>query len=304
MEDLSIKEKINNQINLDKEILSVLPKNNKKNLQAYKDKAAEIKQEYSVYLDEILSEMKRRALKIKAFTPDTKINELEEEIKKMDKINLLDDNATSFEKMELDEILYVLKRFYKNNLEIVNDSIIKCLDKFKMVGINLTLEDFNYSIYTKEYMKVFLEDLKKGNSNSTKIKDTFEQIYWKCPDIIIHIELNFRYLYLKYEKVINKYFEEIKKQITKELSLDEKSAIEKYHTLQYQLIELKNKDTALILEKFLKNEANPKNYEESNINKLYKKLLGTEIGELDKEHIYEINKNIYRLQKSLYEYKN
>ena len=303
-EEISVKEKISAQIDVDKEILSVLPKNNKKNLQAYKDKAADIKRNYVTYLDEILAEIKRRTIKIKSFVPDTKIEKLEQEIKYMDKIELLDKNTTSFEKMGLDEILYVLKRFYKNNLELVNDAIVKCLEKFRIVGINLVANDFNYSIYTKEYMNVLLEEIKKGDSNSGRVKDTFEQIYWKCPDIIIHIELNFRSLYLKNEKAINKYYDDARKQITKELGLNEEEAIEKYKSLQIQLIETKNKDTALIIEKFLKNEKNAKDYEESSIKKHYKKLLGKELNEYTKDEIQEIDKNISRLQNSLYEFKN
>lgn len=303
-EEISVKEKISAQIDVDKEILSVLPKNNKKNLQAYKDKAADIKRNYVTYLDEILAEIKRRTIKIKSFVPDTKIEKLEQEIKYMDKIELLDKNTTSFEKMGLDEILYVLKRFYKNNLELVNDAIVKCLEKFRIVGINLVANDFNYSIYTKEYMNVLLEEIKKGDSNSGRVKDIFEQIYWKCPDIIIHIELNFRSLYLKNEKSINKYYDDARKQITKELGLNEEEALEKYKSLQIQLIETKNKDTALIIEKFLKNEKNAKDYEESSIKKHYKKLLGKELNEYTKDEIQEIDKNISRLQNSLYEFKN
>lgn len=303
-EDISVKEKINSQIDVDKEILSVLPKNTKKNLQAYKDKADEIKRGYETYLEQILSEMKRRVIKINSIVPDPKVEKLTQELQYMDKINLLDKNTTSFEKMELDEILYVLKRFYKNNLELINDAIVKCIEKFRIVGINLTEEDFNYSVYTKEYMKVLLENIKKGDPNSAKVKDKFEQIYWKCSDIIIHIELNFRSLYLKYEKTINKYFDDAKKQITKELGLSEEEAIEKYNLLQSQLIEAKNKDTALIIEKFVNNEKNPKDYEPSSIKKHYKKLLETELEECDKEEQVEINKNISRLQNSLYEFKN
>lgn len=303
-EDFSVKEKINSQIDVDKEILSVLPKNNKKNLKEYKFKAAEIKQNYTTYLDQILSEMKRRTVKIKSVEPDPKIEKIAQEIKYMDKIELLNKSTTSFEKMQLDEILYILRRFYKNNLELVNDAIVKCLDKFRIVGVNLTAQDFEYSVYTKEYMNVFLEEMKKGDCNSTRVKDTFEQIYWKCPDIIIHIELNFRSLYLKNEKNINKYFEDARKLITKELGLNEEEAIEKYEALQNQLIEAKNKDTALILERFLNGEKATKDYELSSIKKNYKKLLGKDIEEFDKEQIDEINKNISRLQNSLYEYKN
>lgn len=303
-EVFNVKEIINTQIDVDKEILSVLPKNNKKNLQAYKDKAAEIKQTYNTYLDEILSEMKRRIVKIKSIQPDPKIEKLTQELKYMDKIELLDKNKTSFEKMELDETLYILRRFYKNNLELINDAIVKCLEKFRTVGINLTSQDFGYSIYTKEYMTSFLEEMKKGDCNSTKVKDKFEQIYWKCPDIIIHIELNFRSLYLKNEKNINKYYEDARKLITKELGLNEVEAIEKYEALQNQLIETKNKDTALIIEKFLSGEKSTKDFEISSIKKNYKTLLGKDIDEFDKVQLDEINKNLYRLQNSLYEYKN
>ena len=298
------KDKINNQIEVDKEILSVLPKNNKKNLQAYKDKAGEIKKAYETYLEQIFLEIKRRAIRIKSFVQDEKIKELSEQIKAMEKIDILDNNTTSFEKMELDKTLYILKRFYKNNLELVNDAIVECLEKFRKVGIPLTSEDFNFSVYTKEYMKVFLQDMKNGNTNSTRIKDTFEQIYWKCPDIIIHIELNFRSLYLKNEKIIDRYFEDEKKHITKEMGLSEEEALEKYKTLQTQLIEAKNNDTALIIEKFLNNELNPKDYEEQSVKKNYKRLVGRELEEFSKEEKEEINKNIHRMQNSLYELKN
>ena len=304
-ENISVKEKINAQIDVDKEILSVLPKNNKKNLQAYKDKAAEIGNEYSNYLSEIISEMKRRVIKIKSFVPDPKIEKITQEIQEMEnKIVILNPNTTSFEKMQLDETLYTLKRFYRNNLELINESIIRAIESFKTVGIHLSANDFNYSVFTKEYMQVLLETIKKGESNSTKVKDTFEQIYWKCSDIIIHIELNFRSIYLKYEKSIDKYFEEEKKAIIKEMGLKPDEIIEKYNNLYTQLIEAKNKDTALIVEKFLNNEIVPKDFEPTNIKKNYKRLLGKDLEEFDFDKTQEINKNILRLQNSLYEFKN
>ena len=303
-EEELVKDKINNQIEVDKEVLSVLPKNTKKNLQIYKDKAQEIKQEYNTFLNEIYSEIKRRYLKIKSIKPDEQIEKLSKEIDHLSKISLLDKNTTSFEKMELDKCLYILKRFYKNNLELINNAIVECLNKFNEVGVPLDKEDFNFSVYTKEYMTVLFEELKKGDVNSTRIKDLFEQIYWKCPDIIIHIELNFRSIYFKNEKIINRYFDEVKKQITKELGLDEEKTLERFNSLQSKYIETKNKDTALIIDKFLNNVMFTKDYEENNIKKQYKKILGLDIEELDIKKLDEINKNIFRLQNSLYELKN
>jgi len=298
-----ILEKLNNQIEIDKEILSVLPKNNKKNVKAYQDKAEGIKEEYVSFLNDITAEIKRRAVKINSISPNSKIDELAKELEGLEKIKLLDSNKTSFEKMELDEMLYVLKRFYKNNLELVNENILNCIEKFKTAGINLEDRDFNYSVYTKEYMDVFLEETKRGEPNSTRVKETFEQIYWKCPDIILHIELNFRSLYLKYEKQITNYFENEEKKLVKDMDLNKKKAIEKYNSMKIKLQELKNKDTALILEKFKSGNDNIKDYEQSTVQKNYKKLTGLSPEDIEKDTLEEYNQNIEKLSDSLNEYR-
>ena len=77
-------EKINNQIEVDKEILSVLPVNNKKNLKEYKLKCEEIKKNYENYLENINSEIKRKAVRINSILPNPKISELQQQIKYME----------------------------------------------------------------------------------------------------------------------------------------------------------------------------------------------------------------------------
>ena len=297
--------KLNNQIEVDKEILSVLPVNNKKNLKEYKLKCEEIKKNYENYLENINSEIKRKAVKIKSIPQNSSIDELYNQIKNMEKIKLLDKNITSFEKMDLDEILFVLKRFYKNNLELINENIEKCLEKFKSVGIDLKEEDFNYSIYTREYMKVFLEEIKNDNINSTRVKENFEQIYWKCPEIITHIELNIRSLYLKYEKQIDKYFQDIRKEVLKEFEVkDNEEAYEKFNSLKAKLLKQKDKDSNLILKSFESKKEAPKDYEKIAVQGQYKKLLGMDYEDIEEGQIEEFNKNIFRLRDNLYEYKN
>ena len=297
--------KLNNQIEVDKEILSVLPVNNKKNLKEYKLKCEEIKKNYENYLENINSEIKRKAVKIKSIPQNSSIDELYNQIKNMEKIKLLDKNITSFEKMDLDEILFVLKRFYKNNLELINENIEKCLEKFKSVGIDLKEEDFNYSIYTREYMKVFLEEIKNDNINSTRVKENFEQIYWKCPEIITHIELNIRSLYLKYEKQIDKYFQDIRKEVLKEFEVkDNEEAYEKFNSLKAKWLKQKDKDSNLILKSFESKKEAPKDYEKIAVQGQYKKLLGMDYEDIEEGQIEEFNKNIFRLRDNLYEYKN
>ena len=297
-------EKLTNQIDIDKEVLSVLPRNNKKNLKAYKEKAEEIKQEYANYLSNIIAEIKRRMVKITSIITNPKIQELSNELSEMEKVRLLDDNSTPFEKIKLDEMLYILKRFYKNNLEVVNSSIINCIDAFKVCGIDLDIKDFNYSIFTKEYMQVFLEEMKKGESNSAKVKEVFEQIYWKCSDIIMHIELNFRSLYLKYEKTISNHLDDEKRNFLKEQSLEPNEALEKFNSINTRLQDLMNRDTFLILEDFKNGEKNPKDFEANNVQKYYKKLTDHSYDELEKDVLNEFNYNIEKLYNSLNEYKN
>lgn len=304
MSEIAVK-KLNNQIEIDKEILSVLPVNNKKNLKEYKLKCEEIKKNYENYLENINSEIKRKTVKIKSIQQNPQIDELNQQINYMKKIKLLDKNITSFEKMDLDEILFVLKRFYKNNLELINENIEKCLEKFKQVGIKLKEEDFNYSIYTKEYMKVFLEEIKNDDINSTRVKENFEQIYWKCPEIITHIELNIRSLYLKNEKQIDKYFQDTRKNILKEFNVkDNEEANKKFNSLKARLLKQKDKDTSLILNKFITKKEFPKDYEKIAVQGQYKKLLGMDYEDIEENQIEEYNKNIFRLKDNLYEYKN
>ncbi len=250
-------------------------------------------------------EIKRKAVKTKSIPQNSTIDELYNQIKNMEKIKLLDKNITSFEKMDLDEILFVLKRFYKNNLELINENIEKCLDKFKSVGINLKEEDFNYSIYAKEYMRVLLEEIKNENINSTRVKENFEQIYWKCPDIITHIELNIRSLYLQNEKQIDKFFQDIKKDVLKEFEVKEiEEAYAKINSLKARWIKQKDKDTNLILKSFESKKEITKDYEKIAVQSLYKKLLGIDYEDIEADQLEEFNKNIFRLRDNLYEYKN
>ena len=93
---------LNEKIDTDKEILSVMPKNTKKNTELYLKKVEEIKADYERYLNDIVLEIKRRANKINNIKENPEIKEVEEEIKKFDGLDLLGAGNTSYEKMKLD----------------------------------------------------------------------------------------------------------------------------------------------------------------------------------------------------------
>ena len=123
--------------------------------------------------------------------------------------------------MDLDRILFNLNVFYRKNLDVVNEAIQKAIEKFKEVGIPLMPKDFTYSKYANEYMVVFFQEMEKGNVNSERIKTEFEKIYWKCPDIIIHIRLNIFYIYTENEKNIDKYYEKKQEEALRNVTADQ-----------------------------------------------------------------------------------
>ena len=295
---------LNEKIDTDKEILSVMPKNTKKNTENYLRKVEEIKQNYESYLNDIIAEIRKRVDKIDAIQENPEIKEVEEELKKFEGIDLLGAGNTSYEKIKLDELLFILRRFYKNNLEQVNNNILACIRKFSEVGVELKPEDFNYSPFARRYMKVFFKEYKKGDVNSQKMKDTFEKLYWECSDIIVHIELNIRYLYLKHEKEIEKHLNSENKEILRDLETSDKDYLEKFKTLRAKLDELESPDKRLMLNKFLNKELDVNNFDQVSIDREFSKMLPNPMDTYTKTDLIEIRENIVKLSKTLEEYKN
>lgn len=295
---------ITNKISVDKEVLSTLPRNNEKNVNAYLKKVSTYKMTYQKLENEIIEEMKKRISKISEIEKSEELLNLEDEIKNTEGvIYLLNDIDTSYEKMDLDRVLYNLNFYYKKNLEIVNDTILYCIKKFEEVGIELTLKDFTYSKYVNEYINVFLQELENENINSKRIKSKFEEIYWKCPDIIVHIKLNIIYLYLKNEKYIDKYYNKQKEMLIKNFARD--AILNRYIELKKRLIEKTEKDKSIIINNFLSGNLKAKDYSVSSIENSYLKFISKEnLQEMDEDKRKEINSALSKLSNSLYEYKN
>ena len=302
---MSIKtEEILEKIAASKEILSTMPKNNPKNIEIFIDKLDELEKEYTTYQDEISNELKKRYEKAVKKTENKEIENLQTRIKTITYIlELLNEEKTSYEKMELDRSIFTISRYYKENFESVNEQIQICIDKFSKVGIELSLEDFNYSIYVKDYMKTFFQELKKGDIHSEKIKEKFEEIYWKCPEIMIHIELNMRNIYFKNESIIDKYFEKEKSEKLKKANITLKEINKSYIDLNKQLMEKVAIEPRIIQEKFLSGKCNISNLESEKLKTDITKFLQKEIVENSDEN-EEVEGNIINFLNSLQEYQN
>ena len=295
---------ITSKIEADKEVLSTLPKNNQKNINAYSKKVKEIKEQFDEYQNLVLEELNERMNKIDHLKEDKEIASLEEELNGIEGIlYLLNETETSYEKMDLDQALHNLSHYYQKNLEEINQSIIYIIKKFNEVGIKLEEEDFCYSRPSKEYLSIVLFEIKNEKMNTKRIKSKFEEIYWKCPDIIAHVETNIRYLYYKNEKIIDKYFEKQKNNLLKKFTAEELK--KGYWDLKRKVIEKKKSDKTIIINNFISGNLNTKDFSKASIKNTYEKFISPEVlRNADETKQNEIDINLIKLLNSVYEYKN
>lgn len=286
-----------------KEVLSTMPRNNEKNLEKYNEKIRELKKEYTEYKNDIRNILESRYEKATKIEDNQEIENLKKRIETIEKvIYLLNDSKTASAKLGIDKNVYALGKYYKENLENINKQIYSCIEKFEKLGVKLTSEDFDYSIYAKDYMETFFEEVEKKEINSDVLKAKFEDIYWKCPDIITHIELNIRNLYLKNQLAMDKYLQKEKSELLKKWNKKPNEIINSYLNLKKRLNEEVLKDKKILLNAFLENKLNITDYTNQKLESNVEKILLEDINK--EENNEEIADNITKFLNSLYEYKN
>lgn len=289
--------KLQERIEADKETLGLLPKNNLKNVTKSLEKIEEMREKYNETYKDITQEMTSRYDEINKVEENPEIGKIEDEIQRIEDNITINHMATSYERMELDRLIFSINGFYKKQLNVVNQDIYMVLKKFESVGIQLTAKDFDYSEYAHEYMKVFIEESKKGNVYTERIKDTFERLYIKCSELIMHISLNIRSLYHRNEKNIDKFYSMKKEQTLAEMETTEEQIVEKCEAMKARVNSLKEKDDRIILNKFLSTELIINDYKKENISALINKMQTP--GRKDDEEFYS---NIKKLLNNLKEY--
>lgn len=279
---MPINEELKEKIEINKEILSALPVNNRKNKDKYLKQLSSFLNDVNVDLNIIFDEIKRRYNNLSSSLVKKEDGSIDKEIARLSILMpLLEEYNSSYEKMELDKRLHKLKYYYKNNLDELNGVILSCIMKFKELGIILSKDDFNYSIYAKEYISYFLDGVENKKLDLKKIHSSFDDIYWKCPDVITHIELNFREIYLKNKKRIDKKYNEQKENILSKVNGD--TVKQNYYNLLRKKELLKKDNAYNIITDFLNGKENTKNYLEDNMYNKYKKY----VSEIFLKNIFE-----------------
>lgn len=149
-------------------------------------------------------------------------------------------------------------------LEELNSIIKKFIDVFKNIGINLNSNDFSYTMFTEKYMQSYLNNLDLEQDDfSIKMKESFDEIYWECPDIIMQLKMCLESITSKYKKELSIYTANTAEKLLKEKSIENTEVIEHYVSERSKLEESIAKDEYLNLNLFLDNNKNIDDYLEN-----------------------------------------
>lgn len=153
------------------------------------------------------------------------------------------DNYSSFFKLNIFSLISKIDIDDSVSLNDVNDILSKIFNIFKDAGVSLNAEDFTYSMFTYEYMSLFINSF--GNNNFNDImKKSFDNIYWECPDIIKHIKLNLWFLMDKYKEKLDIYSN------SKAIDLLNSTGLSKTELLDDYLKDVSNLDKMLARDDF------------------------------------------------------
>ena len=265
-----------------KEVLDTLPKNNKRNVKLYKDEVSKYYSEFKNISNALNNEYENRKKKIGALVENPKIEKYKKELKKMeDEFYLLPEANSSYEKSNLDKYIYDVSKYYKYNLDKVNEDLNNITMIFVQNNIILTKDNFYYSKYIRNYMEEFY-------LNSKDLKALFEEIYWKCSDILVHAELNFKSLYLKNKSIFDRNIK-----LKKDNMDEDEVLINKYYDLKKDLDILIFSDEATIYKIFKNRVLNINEFKNDSLKQIYQNIFQKSYENID---INDVIKYYYALK--------
>ena len=162
-------------------------------------------------------------------------------------------------KLEIAHIFYQLSKETESSLDVINNSIVEFLNIFQKAGITLTLEDFTYSPFVNTYMKALIENKDSDNFDDV-MQDTFKEVYWECPELIMHIKHNLKSIVTKYYQKLSEYSLTLEKELLDSVSLTKENIEASYQEREHNLEDRMDKDEFTNLQKFLGKSRNIDDY--------------------------------------------
>ncbi|NLM63407.1 MAG: hypothetical protein GX190_03745 [Mollicutes bacterium] len=289
-------------------LLSTIPITTKTNKKKYNQKIDEMIQIYEGYKNSVKKYIvtKSKSFNIKVKTDN--VDALKQTVEELEYIRkFLNPVNTYFEKMEFDSLLFDIKNYSDFNFNSMNEIIERFIQKFEQVGITLTSNNFDYTCYVKEYMSSFLDIRNNGSGNYISLSKIFEKIYWENPELIRHIELNFRKLIKKYRKAFENYISSHQKEIMAKHNISNyKECIEQLK-FAYSELELATKENIQdIIELAKSGEIDIENYfKDSKVrDSNFSSLMIEKIDPKDEEAMKRFYSNLEKLKTNIEEYSN
>lgn len=220
-----------------------------KELPKFKDYQKAIYQELNNYIKDIF--------------PQDKTIEYEKEKKELEellKIIPFTDQKVSLEiKLGLAHLFYKLSEKTESSLIVINQSITDFINIMKNANINLTIDDFNYSPFVKEYMDAFLSTKDKENFEDI-MQTTFKEIYWECPELIMHIKRNLIMIVKKHYSILKTYCDKVTEEMLATKGLTRDNILKVYQEKLLTVEDKIDKDEFLNLQIFLGKSRNVDDY--------------------------------------------
>ena len=299
---------IEKDISLKKTQIQTLPIKTKTNIKKFNETIETFETKYEEYRSGVRNYLlaKSRSFEIKEV--ENNKEQINDKVILLEHIKfLLNPLNTYVEKMGFDVLIYQLSNYHVFNFNSLNEIINSFLDKFELAGIHLTKDDFNYTCYVHEYMESFLEVRYSTEKKYNKVSEIFEKIYWINPDIIRHLELNFRKLIRVYSKRINEYIIKIQKEtMEKNDIINYEDCLEKLKIAHIELKLASSENIVDIISKAKNNDFNIEHYLENNKVRInaFNSLIPTEINIKDNIQMQNICQNLEKFKDNIIEYMN
>ena len=295
---------ITNDIEGKKTLLFSMPTNNKTNIKKFNEKIASIYEDYVYYKESVLKYMDAKS---ESFEKDKEARNTEKLMKQFEEykhIKFILNPMNSFkEKMGLDNLLYDIHNYSNFTFDEINEIIKKLIEKFRIAGVNLKSNDFKYTYYVNEYMTEFFT----CNGDYSKLSDTFEKIYWYNPNIIEHIELNFRKLIKKHHGEFEQYIKNEQETLLSKNNFKDYDEFNKALKKKYdEFVNSNEEDICDIIEMAKKSKIEINNYFPDSKFRVtaYSNLTINEIDYSDSDTMDKLLDTLKRLRTNALEYSN
>ena len=192
----------------------------------------------------LLDEIKERYEKLMPVNKTEEFNTMESNVNSLfDLVNLNSCMSDSF-KLGLDYSLAKISN--DTSLEEFNAILNEFITKFREFGIELTINDFKYTMFTEDYMKAFFK-----NASFDELRTVFEHLYFKCPDIKLQMKMNLSFIISKYSNKLSNVVKKKIESMNTELGTTKDNYLETYLNKRIEFGTLESQDEYLNTKLFL-----------------------------------------------------